>query len=131
MIKQINMVKRFHEAMGLPIQYYPNLKIKKELIELRWKLIEEELKEFKEAVEQGDKVNVSKEFADLLYVVFGGILDLGYQDLIEEVFNRVQVSNMSKLGEDGTPVLREDGKVTKGPLYKKPYLHDIFQQYSE
>lgn len=71
-----------------------------------------------------DKEKVAKELADLLYVTFGMADSLGIP--IDEVFRRVHESNMSKLGPDGKPIYRDDGKVLKGPNYKEPDLEDLF-----
>jgi len=50
------------------------------------------------------------------------------EETFSKAFNRVHESNMSKLGPDGKPVLREDGKVMKGPNYKKPDLSDLVRR---
>jgi predicted HAD superfamily Cof-like phosphohydrolase len=57
-----------------------------------------------------------------MYILCGTILTHGMQDIIETVFNEIQQSNMSKLGVDGNPIYRNDGKVMKGPNYKRPNL---------
>jgi len=64
-----------------------------------------------------------KELADLVYVVYGTAVSLGLN--LDEALERVHESNMSKLGEDGKPIYREDGKVLKGSNYKEPYLGDL------
>jgi predicted HAD superfamily Cof-like phosphohydrolase len=61
----------------------------------------------------------------MLYILCGSIIEHGLQDKIEDVFNEIQRSNMSKLGEDGQPIFREDGKVLKGPNYFKPNISKI------
>ena len=92
-------------------------------------LIVEEFKEFLESESQlimGLRVNASeclKELADLVYVCYQYAENLGWD--LDEALNRVHISNMSKLGEDGKPVYREDGKVLKGPNYKPPTLTDL------
>jgi len=58
----------------------------------------------------------------------GTIIEHGMQDKIEEVFNEIQNSNMSKLGEDGKPIYREDGKVLKGSNYFKPNIAKILEE---
>jgi len=65
---------------------------------------------------------------DMLYILCGTILEHGLQDKIEEVFDEIQRSNMSKLGADGKPVFREDGKILKGPEYSKPELTSILRK---
>ncbi|MEO2143800.1 MAG: hypothetical protein ABGW83_06755, partial [Flavobacteriaceae bacterium] len=62
---------------------------------------------------------------DMLYILYGTIIAHGMQDKIEEVFDEIQRSNMSKLGNDGKPIYREDGKVMKGPNYFKPDFSKI------
>ena len=92
-------------------------------------LIVEEFKEFLEAENQlltGFVVNATdtlKELADLIYVCYQYAENLGWD--LDEALNRVHRSNMSKLGEDGEPVYREDGKVLKGPNYEPPNLSDL------
>jgi predicted HAD superfamily Cof-like phosphohydrolase len=70
-------------------------------------------------------VEVADALGDMLYILCGTILEHGMQDKIEEVFNEIQKSNMSKLGKDGKPIYREDGKVLKGPSYFKPDIKKI------
>jgi len=92
-------------------------------------LIVEEFKEFLDAENQlimGLRVNAAdclKELADLVYVCYQYAENLGWD--LDEALNRVHQSNMSKLGEDGQPIRREDGKVLKGPNYKPPTLTDL------
>jgi len=92
-------------------------------------LIVEEFKEFLDAENQlimGLRVNAAeclKELADLVYVCYQYSENLGWD--LDEALNRVHLSNMSKLGKDGQPIRREDGKVLKGPNYKPPTLTDI------
>jgi len=92
-------------------------------------LIVEEFKEFLEAENQlltGFVVNATdtlKELADLVYVCYQYAENLGWD--LDEALNRVHRSNMSKLGEDGKPIYREDGKVLKGPNYQPPNLSDL------
>ena len=92
-------------------------------------LIVEEFKEFLDAENQlimGLKINASeclKELADLVYVCYQYAENLDWD--LDEALNRVHASNMSKLGEDGKPIRREDGKILKGPNYKEPSLIDL------
>ena len=64
-----------------------------------------------------------KELADLVYVCYQYAENMGW--FLDEALDRVHKSNMSKLGEDGKPIYREDGKVLKGPNYQPPDLSDI------
>ena len=92
-------------------------------------LIVEEFKEFIEAeghlFRESDKLHEEalKELADLVYVCYQYAENMGW--FLDEALCRVHESNMSKLGEDGKPIYREDGKVLKGPNYKPPYLQDL------
>jgi predicted HAD superfamily Cof-like phosphohydrolase len=85
----------------------------------------EENSEYIEAANNGDLVEVADALGDMLYILCGTIIEHGLQDKIEDVFNEIQRSNMSKLGEDGQPIFREDGKVLKGPNYFKPNISKI------
>ncbi len=92
-------------------------------------LIVEEFKEFLEA--EGElwhnhpdyPSHCLKELADLVYVCYQYAENMGW--FLDEALDRVHISNMSKLGEDGKPIYREDGKVLKGPDYKPPSLEDL------
>ena len=86
-------------------------------------LIAEECKEFLDAVENEPYENELKELADLVYVCFQYAENMEWD--LEEALDRVHKSNMSKLGLDGTPIRRADGKVLKGPNYKPPVLNDL------
>ena len=92
-------------------------------------LIVEEFKEFLEAdgmlFRHGQNVQQEclKELSDLVYVCYQYAANMGWD--LDEALNRVHVSNMSKLDEDGKPIYRADGKVLKGPNYKPPNLADL------
>lgn len=92
-------------------------------------LIVEEFKEFVEANQQmhymwaESRADCLKELADLVYVCYQFAMNMGWD--LDEALNRVHASNLSKLGEDGKPVRREDGKVLKGPNYEPPTLTDL------
>ena len=121
-------VHEFHSAFGLGIENSPtvDLGIKKNL--LRYELMREENEEYLEAANNGDLVEVADALGDMLYILCGTIIEHGMQDKIEEVFNEIQRSNMSKLGADGKPIYREDGKVLKGPNYFKPNIKEILEK---
>ncbi|MFF1711265.1 MazG nucleotide pyrophosphohydrolase domain-containing protein [Streptomyces sp. NPDC058268] len=105
------------------------------LLVRRTTLIQEECAEVVEALEvareRADEAtfpvhafeHLAKEFADLLYVVFGSADLLGIP--LGKAFEEVHASNMSKLGEDGKPILREDGKVLKGPNYRPAQMESV------
>ena len=88
--------------------------------DLRINLIEEELNEFKEAVSKKDLKEVADALTDILYVTYGAGHAFGIN--LDDCFEEVQKSNMSKLGNDGNPIYNEQGKVMKGPKYFKPDL---------
>tara|TARA_E500000318_G_C3557206_1_gene211668 strand:- start:1092 stop:1469 length:378 start_codon:yes stop_codon:yes gene_type:complete len=90
---------------------------------LRVDLIEEELDELKEAISNEDLVEVADALTDILYVVYGAGAAFGIN--LDACFHEVHSSNMSKLGEDGKPIYREDGKVMKGPNFREPNLKSI------
>jgi len=94
---------------------------------LRYKLMREENEEYLEAASDNDLVEVADALGDMLYILCGTIIEHGLQYKIEEVFEEIQRSNMSKLGEDGEPIYREDGKVLKGPNYFKPNIQSILE----
>ena len=86
-------------------------------------LIAEEFKEFNEAVANEPYENELKELADLVYVCFQYAENMEWD--LEEALHRVHRSNMSKLGLDGKPIRRADGKVLKGPNYQPPEMTDL------
>jgi len=90
--------------------------------------MKEENDEYFEAAKNGDLVEVADALGDMLYILCGTILEHGLQYKIEEVFDEIQRSNMSKLAEDGSPIYREDGKVLKGPNYFKPKIAEILSK---
>jgi len=89
-------------------------------------LMREENEEYLEAANTNDLVEVADALGDMLYILCGTIIEHGMQHKIEEVFEEIQRSNMSKLGADGKPIYREDGKVLKGPSFFPPNIKDIF-----
>ena len=112
-------VKKFMQTFGQQIKEkaeFPDKKITK----LRYELIEEELQEFKEAIDKKDIKEVADALTDILYVTYGAGHAFGIN--LDKCFEEVQNSNMSKLGSDGKPIYNEQGKVMKGPDYFKPNL---------
>jgi predicted HAD superfamily Cof-like phosphohydrolase len=91
--------------------------------ELRYNLIDEELKELRQALDERNLIEVADALTDLLYVVYGAGHSFGVN--LDKCFEEVHNSNMSKLGEDGEPIYREDGKVLKGPNYWAPDLKRV------
>ena len=123
--KPIQAVSKFHEAFGLSIENKPTANISSDISNLRYNLMKEENEEYLEAAQNNDIVEVADALGDMLYILCGTIISHGMQDKIVEVFDEIQRSNMSKLGEDGNPIYREDGKVLKGPNYFKPDIARI------
>jgi predicted HAD superfamily Cof-like phosphohydrolase len=91
--------------------------------ELRLELIREEYEELEEAIENRDLVAVADALTDLLYVVYGAGHTFGLD--LDDCFDEVHASNMSKLGPDGLAMKRQDGKVLKGPNFFEPDLESI------
>lgn len=89
----------------------------------------EENEEYLEAAKNGDAVEIADALGDMLYILCGTILSHGMQDIIEPIFEEIQRSNMSKLGADGKPIYRADGKVLKGENYFKPDIKKILDQH--
>ncbi len=119
---QFMAVKEFHEHYAVPVGDKPHL-LNARRAAFRRALIEEEFQEFLDAVEEGDLVNAAKELADLAYVVNGTAVEMGFD--LDIVVRAVHKSNMSKLGADGKPIYREDGKVLKGPNYVEPNIAQV------
>jgi len=119
------MVGEFMETFGQEVKTKPELP-DETTIALRVDLIEEELKELMSALykdETVDLVEVADALTDILYVTYGAGHAFGID--LDKCFEEVQASNMSKLGEDGNPIYREDGKVLKGPNFFEPKLDKV------
>ena len=112
-------VRLFMTTFGQEVKKKPSLSSDK-INNLRINLIEEELKEFKEALTKKDLKEVADALTDILYVTYGAGHAFGIN--LDNCFDEVQKSNMSKLGKDGKPIFNEAGKVMKGPDYFKPDL---------
>ena len=131
MQKQIQQLIEWHQKFGVPMRTTPdpfddsdeNLAN----LRLRARIMKEEVREWEtEAIYNADNHKRIKELADILYTVIGTIITEGYQDKIEQAFDLLHESNMSKLGADGKPVRRADGKILKGPNYKEPDMSVLF-----
>lgn len=121
-MSNFNKVKTFMNTYGQDVKEkaeFPENKI----VQLRIDLIEEELNELKEAIKNKDIVQVADALTDILYVTYGAGHSFGVN--LDECFDEVQRSNMSKLGEDGKPIYNDSGKVMKGPNYFAPNLKKI------
>ena len=106
-----NQTKNTKPTLLQPDEYY-----------LRYRLGKEELVEYLDACNEDNLTEVTDALADQLYILLGTMIAHGMQNVIEDVFDEVHRSNMSKLGSDGKPIYREDGKVLKGPNFSPPNL---------
>ena len=118
-MSNFNKVKTFMETFGQEVKTKPSFSSDK-INSLRYDLIKEELEELKEAMENKDLLEVADALTDILYVTYGAGHAFGID--LDQCFEEVQSSNMSKLGKDGKPIYNESGKVMKGPKYFKPDL---------
>jgi predicted HAD superfamily Cof-like phosphohydrolase len=119
MKKQITQVREFEKAFGIkPESQSPFSK---------FNLLLEELEEYVAAAKVHNEIEIADAITDILYIAVGLITKHNLDDKIEALFDEVHLSNMSKLGQDGKPIYREDGKVLKGPLYFKPDLKKILE----
>ena len=121
----IEQVAQFHDAFSIPNAVEPTAVLSEKDIQLRFDLLKEENEEYLEACRNGDMVEIADALGDLLYILCGTILRHGLQHKIVDVFMEIQRSNMSKLGANGKPIYREDGKVLKGENYFKPNISNI------
>lgn len=117
-------IKEFHRVFKRPFAEKPTIPLGK-VQDLRIKLMKEELEEVIKAIENGDLKNLSKELADLLVVTYGTADAYGID--ADKAMDLVHKSNMSKLDNNGQPIIREDGKVMKGPNYKEPDMSELFK----
>ena len=122
---KINSVKKFHKVFNLDFLEVPKANIGHEKNKLRFNLMKEENEEYLNAANNNDLIEVADALGDMLYILCGTIIEHGFQYKIDEIFDEIQNSNMSKLGKDGKPIYREDGKVLKGPNYFKPNIEKI------
>ena len=125
MKNKIEAVKAFHKAFKLDYRETQKADLGLAKNTLRFNLMKEENEEYIEAANNNDLVEVADALGDMLYILCGTIIEHGFHHKIEDVFNEIQRSNMSKLGADGEPIYREDGKVLKGPNYFKPNIAKI------
>ena len=121
-MSNFNKVKAFMNTYGQDVKEKASFP-EDSIVQLRVDLIEEELNELKEAIKNNDIVEVADALTDILYVTYGAGHSFGVN--LDECFDEVQRSNMSKLGEDGNPIYNDSGKVMKGPNYFAPNLKKI------
>ena len=116
-------VADFHRAFNLPMRQSPSADVDKSLAKLRVALLQEEVGEFITASEKGDLVAIADALADIAYVVYGTALTYGID--LDSALREVHRSNMSKLGNDGKPLIRDDGKVLKSERYFPPDMASV------
>ena len=121
-MSNFDKVGTFMKTFGQEVKTKPSLSSDK-INKLRIDLIKEELEELTEAMQKKDLLEVADALTDILYVTYGAGHAFGIN--LDECFNEVQKSNMSKLGNDGKPIYDQSGKVMKGPDYFKPNLKKI------
>ena len=116
-------VGAFHAAFGLPVRAEPTADIPREEAALRQARLDAEVDELRGAVADGDVVGIADALADIVYIACGTAHAYGID--LDAVVAEVHRSNMTKLGGDGRPVYRGDGKVLKGPAYEPPRLVEV------
>ena len=126
MTKQLEQVKEFHEKFLQDMNSTPEL-LSIEESRLRYALMKEENQEYMDAAKNEDIIEVLDACADQLYILCGTILKHGLQDMIVPAFNLVHANNMAKLGPDGKPIFREDGKIIKPEGFEKVELKTLFK----
>ena len=127
MTEQIKMVVEFHEKFLQDMKTEPSLLPLAEA-RLRYALGQEELDEYMEAAVDNDIVETLDSFADQLYILIGSIVKHGMQNMIVPAFKLVHENNMRKLGPDGKPIFREDGKIIKPEGFEKVELKTLFEK---
>lgn len=130
MKKQLLSVETFHNAFEQENGKLPR-PLNQTGYELRYNLMAEENDEYLEACEKDSLVEIADALGDQLYILCGTILKHGMQYIIEDVFDEIHASNMSKLGKDGKPIYREDSKILKGPDYFKPNLSKFIKNNTD
>lgn len=128
LMASINSVFEFHEAFKIKNRETPEGEVEENSYTLRYNLMKEENEEYLDACKNGDLVEIADALGDMLYILCGTILTHGMQHKIEEVFEEIHRSNMSKLDENGKPIYREDGKVMKSNKYFKPDIKAILEK---
>jgi predicted HAD superfamily Cof-like phosphohydrolase len=123
-LSKVKAVEEFHEKFLIGNKYEYTL-VDEKTAQLRYDLIKEENEEYLEACKNGDIVEIADALGDILYIAFGTLLKHGLQYKIDEVFDEIHRSNMSKLDQNGQPIFREDGKVLKSELYFRPDIKKI------
>ncbi|PHR62985.1 MAG: hypothetical protein COA47_01450 [Robiginitomaculum sp.] len=119
----LQLVRAWHQKFGVPVVDTPQLP--EDRVQLRLDILEEEVRELREAVEDNDLVETLDALCDIQYLLDGAFLEFGLHGLKQAAFEEVHASNLSKMGADGKPVMRADGKVLKGPDFFQPDLAGV------
>lgn len=119
-------VAAFHTAYELPLRTSATVEVGADQQSLRQALIEEEVGELADAVRSGDLVGIADALGDIVYVAYGTAHVYGID--LDAVIDAIHVSNMTKLGADGRPVRRADGKILKGPDYRPPEIAAVLHR---
>ena len=135
---KLNKLEIFQKSINSTFNESPVLLSPKDY-ELRYKLMREENEEYLEACNEGNIVEVVDALGDQLFVLLGTIISHGMQHIIDDVFNEISGSNMSKLDENGKPIINGQngvldntkplGKVLKSKMYYAPDLERIFEKH--
>ncbi|WP_040479033.1 MazG nucleotide pyrophosphohydrolase domain-containing protein [Longispora albida] len=115
----------FHRAFGLRHAESPGLP-PAEHVTVHRRLVEEEAAEAVEAMAGEDLAHIAQELADVVYVAYSAALAYGID--LDAVLAEIHRANMTKLGPDGLPVRREDGKVLKGPDFEPADVAAVLQR---
>jgi predicted HAD superfamily Cof-like phosphohydrolase len=127
MESELNKVKQWCEATDININKKPT-NISENRYRLRFNLMAEENLEYLEACAAGDTIEIADAIGDMLYILLGTALEHGMQDYLKKIFSEIHRSNMSKMGEEGKAIRREDGKILKGSNYFKPNISKIITE---
>lgn len=136
---KLNKLEIFQKSFNSTFNEKPTLLEPKDY-KLRYELMREENEEYLQASREGNMVEVADALGDQLFVLLGTIVSHGMQGIIDDVFNEITASNMSKLDENGLPVINgengvfhEDkplGKVIKSDVYWKPNLEKVLEKHN-
>lgn len=126
LIRPLEALIEFQTAFKCPVNTEPTL-LDKERAKLRYDLAKEELDEYMEAVENGDIVGITDAIIDQAYILFGSVLEHGLQDIFMKAFEEVHKSNLSKLDENGQPIINgENGVYDESRPLKKVLKSDRY-----
>jgi predicted HAD superfamily Cof-like phosphohydrolase len=122
MKKALEQVTEFHNIFKIYSQDRPKLP-QKVTRDLRKRILKEEYEEYQQAEDDDDLVEIADALADMIYVIIGTAVSYGIP--IDKVFDEVHASNMSKLGTNGQPIYRSDGKISKGENFFEPNIKKL------